>query len=46
MVHPIRASLAMAVVGATIFYNAMGIPIAGEWWVLVGAIVAFYFAEK
>lgn len=42
--HPIRATLAIAAVGATVAMLFMGIDVPDAWWTAFGAIIAFYFA--
>jgi len=42
-IHPVRASLAVGVVAATIYMMATGRTIPEAWWVALGAVVTFYF---
>ena len=45
-VHPIRATLAVAVVGATVFCVITGIDLVDAWWAIAGMVVTFYFTLK
>ena len=42
-VHPIRAVLAVAIVGAAIYMQITGIGVAEAWWAIAGSVVTFYF---
>lgn len=44
-IHPIRAALAVAVVGATIYMWVTGVSIQEGQWVALGAVIAYYFAS-
>ena len=44
--HPIRASLAVGVVAATIYMMAVGMVIPEAWWVALGAVITFYFTSN
>ena len=44
-IHPIRATLAVAVIAATIYMLVVGINIQEAWWVALGAVITFYFTS-
>ncbi len=41
-IHPIRALLAIAAVGATIYMVIAGTVIPDAWWIIVTALALFY----
>ena len=41
-IHPIRASLAISSLGATIAMLFLGTPIPDAWWIIVTALALFY----
>ena len=40
--HPIRATLAIGSLAATVYMMVTGIPIADAWWVIVTGLALFY----
>jgi len=45
-VHPVRATIALALVGALIAFKFMGIAIDAEFYVLGGLAVGFYLGNS
>lgn len=43
--HPVRATLAVSLWIATLYFKYLGIELGPEWWTLVGAVSGFYFAS-
>ncbi len=41
-IHPIRAILALASVGATIYFVLIGTMVPDAWWIIVTALALFY----
>lgn len=44
-IHPIRAALAVAAWGATIYMLVVGIPPPDAWWAIVSGVSVFYFTS-
>jgi len=45
-IHPVRAVLAVAAWGATIYFLAVDISMPDAWWAIVGAVSVFYFTSS
>jgi len=45
-VHPVRAIIALGLIGAVVYFKAYGIVIEAEFWALVGLAVGFYFGKS
>ena len=44
-IHPVRAGLAVATIGGTLYMLIAGMVVPDPWWVLLGSVATYYFAK-